>query len=159
MIMPSQFYNFRANAVMIGGARIRGFGEDGGIEYSFDSAIHEKMVSPDGQTVYSKQNNYDVQATITLHAQSTGHQWLWNLLQSQVFTTDNQGIVPIPFKHIDQTNGDLIICPNIVFMDFPEPNKGQNVSNVEYVIDLPNAAFTMQQGVKNIPNQLLGNEE
>ena len=144
-----KFHNFKSNVIMLNGFRLYGFGDEDGVTYSPDADIHSKTTSIDGQPLYSKQNNFDLQATITVHAKSKAHKRLWALLKAQNLAADNVDLVPYVWKHKDPTSGDLITCPQAIFMEYPEISKSRDLEMYEYTIDLPSALLTTALGVKN----------
>jgi hypothetical protein len=144
----TQFYNFKANTLLIGGFKIAGFGDDGGIEYEFGDDIHRHVSTADGQTVVSRVNDARVMATITLKETSAGYRRLALLLQQQL--ANPLAITPLPYVHRDPINGDLVTSSHVVFINYPEPSKSRDAGDREFQILLPYAALSIQFGTQNV---------
>lgn len=142
MLLTHKFFNFKANIIMLGGFRLQGYGDEGGVEYEPGDDLHRKMNSADGQPVYSKVNNFDLQVTITVHEMSKAHKRMWQMLKNQMQQPTQ--LSPLPYKHADPINGDLVRAKHAVFMETPTPDKAREAGEIEYVIDLPNALVDMQ---------------
>lgn len=144
----TQFYNFKTNSLLIGGFKIGGFGDEGGIEYEFPDDLHRHVSTADGQTVVSRVNDARVVATITLKETSSGYRRLAQLIQAQL--ANPLALLPLPYVHRDPINGDLITSSHVVFLNFPEPSKARDAGEREFEILLPYAAFDVKFGVNNL---------
>jgi hypothetical protein len=141
----AQFYNFKANILLIGGFKIGGFGDDGGIEYEFGDDIHRHTSTADGQTVVSRVNDARVTATITVKETSSGYRRLGQLLQQQLLVPN--ALVSLPYVHKDPINGDLVTASQVVFLNYPQPSKARDAGDREFQILLPYA--NVQFGILN----------
>jgi hypothetical protein len=148
MLNVTQFYNFKTNLLLIGGFKIGGFGDDGGIEYEFGDDIHRHVSTADGQTVVSRVNDARLIVTVTLKETSAGYRRLAQLLKQQL--ANPLGLAPLPFVHRDPINGDLVTSSHAVFLNHPSPSKARDAGEREFQILLPYAAFDVQFGSLNL---------
>lgn len=147
MLEIPKFYNFKANQLIIGGEKIGGFDDDGGIEYELGDSIHRDTSGADSETTVSRVNDARLYATITLKETSAGYRKLFEQLKFQL--TSELAIVPLPFIHIDPINGDLVRSAYTIFTDFPTPSKARDAGSREFRVLLPYAAFSMVMGANN----------
>lgn len=138
------------NLVSLGGILIGGYGEDGGIEYEYDSDQFEYVVGADGEVTVSAQNNNAVIVTITLMETSKTISELETLRKSQLIQAQIGPIPPLPWLHSDRRQGDKILEATAVFLDRPAPSKTRNAGERQYRLLLPYAAGSMLQGLGNI---------
>lgn len=142
-----KFYNFKANRLLIGGFEIGGYDDDGGIEYEFGDDIHRHVSTADGETVISRVNDFRLTATVTLKETSKGYKRLANLLRIQ--KSNELGIDPLPFIHVDPINGDIVASPYSIFINHPSPSKARDAGSRQFQILLPYAAFSVELGTFN----------
>lgn len=147
MLGNTGFYNFKSNIVLVGGLRISGYDDDGGVEYEFPEDIHSHTATADGHTVISRFNDERVQATITLKETSRGYRLLADLLQQQ--REMSEGLLEIPYTHKDPIIGDIITSRHTVFLNYPEPTKEREAGNREFQLLLPEAASNIEFGLNN----------
>lgn len=138
------------NIITLGGLRFGGFGEDGGVEYEYDSDVFEYVSGADGQVTVSDQNNEIMIATITLMETSKSISEMERLRDLQRKAARRGPIPPLPFIHIDIVQGDKIADTYAVFLDRPTPSKARSAGERQYRILLPYAAEAMEQGLLNI---------
>ena len=137
------------NTVTIGGVLIGGYGEDGGIEYEYDSDQFEYVVGADGEVTVSAQNNFAMIVTVTLMETSKSISELEGLRRTQLAAAAIGPILPMPWLHIDRRQLDSVVEAQAVFLDRPAPSKTRNAGERQFRILLPYAAGTMLQGLGN----------
>lgn len=148
------FYDLKnRNFVYLGGQRIGGWGEEGGIEYEEVSPLVEHMVGASGFPVVSNVNDNRLLVTLTVLAQSRSANILHELIQQQVEQFRGTGaILPLPYSHEDTLNGDKVADPCAIFLTRLLPTKGRTASERTTQILLPNAGDprTMDIGALNL---------
>jgi len=149
--VETAYYDFTANDLIIGGLEITGFGEDGSIEYEFQTDIWEHASGADGHVAISRQNDYRVVVTVTVMEGSRGYKYLTELVAQQTRTAQTAP-PPMAYLHRDRINGDEIKGANAVFLTWPTPNKSRSASEREFTILLPHAALNMALGGTSITN-------
>ena len=143
-------YNFGAVQLIVGGAPVGGFDDDGGIEFE-NPDLFEKTVGADGQVTYSVINDDSLGVTITLKETSAGVLVLNGLLQIQIAAVSLTGsIPPLPFVMFDPATGDSIVSAFAVFMGRPNLNKGRVAGAREFRMDLVGSGATQQAGAGNL---------
>lgn len=140
-------YDFTENDVVLGGHRLSGYGEDGGVEYEQASEIGDHVAGADGQVTFSRNNDKRVIATITVMETSRAYQVLAELLRAQQAQTE---IEPLTYLHRDNINGDQVQSKYAVFLNRPNPSKERTAGEREFQVLLPYAADKMQLGTKNV---------
>jgi hypothetical protein len=136
-------YNLKACTLVIGGLPIGGFDEDGGVNHEQLSDIVEAVVGADGETVFSRVNNDDVVATITVLPQSLGYKRLATLLNAQqILFRTGAPIVPLSYIFVDPSNGDSVTAAYVVFLNRPSMPKNRKVEGVEFRLHLVSPAQT-----------------
>lgn len=140
-------YDFKENDIVVGGHRLSGFAEDGGVEYDMASDIAEHISGADGQVTASKNNDNRMVATITVMETSRAYAVLAELMQSQ---QQSKTYGPLPYLHRDNINGDLVKSKYAVFLNRPGPSKARAAGEREFRILLPYAADKVKFGPSNV---------
>ena len=83
MSTPLKTYDLQSVYLTLGGYRIGGYGEDGGIEFEYSADIGELKTGADGQSVFSRINNPAMLCTITVMETSLSYKQLADLMQAQ----------------------------------------------------------------------------
>lgn len=148
--MAVKNYNFKdGNLIIIGGERVGGFAEDGGIEYELAADTYEDVNGADGITTISQLNDPRMYATITLMETSKSYRVLANLWRIQ---KEQLIKLPMPMIHKDIINGDETKEVQAIFMAPPVPSKARTAGEREFRILLPNGVDFMQLGANNFTN-------
>jgi hypothetical protein len=143
MPTPIKTYDLASVYLIIGGYRIGGYGEEGGIEFEYGADIGETKVGADGQATFSRNNNDSMIVTITVMETSKSYKDLAALMQAQI---DAETIEALAFLMEDEINGDKIRAAYATFLTRPTPNKGRTVGERAFKVFLPNAATEAQFG-------------
>ena len=141
-------YDLMANFVTLAGVRLGGWGEDGGVEYAFESDNFEHISGADDSTVVSKINDGRLVATVTVLETSATYRHLAQLAIAQLATIGP--VLPLAWGHVDLGNGDAINDGQAVMLNLPGPSKGRKVGTREFKILLPNGKNLIQLGLLNI---------
>lgn len=143
--MPTSIktYDLASVYLLVGGYRLGGFGEEGGIEFEYGADIGETKVGADGQATFSRNNNDSMTATITLMETSKSYRDLAALMQAQI---DAETIEALSFRMEDEINGDKVSARYATFLTRPTPNKGRAAGERQFKIFLPNAAAEAKFG-------------
>lgn len=136
MPTPLRFYKFDQNIITIGGRRIAEFGDDGGIEYSWNSNLVEPAVTADGVPVFSQISDPLCMATLTVKQTGEGYKYLAALVRAQDLAVAGS-IGPIPFLHTNLLQGDVFRSAYVIFENYPEPSFSKNADEVEFRLYLP----------------------
>jgi len=136
-------YDLSQQVITINGAKLGGFGEDGAVTYAPSSDIIEHSVGADGLVVASRNNDKRIVATVMVREMSNSYTVLWNLLKAQQI---GPRFTPLPWYHLDPSNGDVVTDTHALFVNYPEIEKGQTTSDREFQILLPYAAGNMTLG-------------
>lgn len=139
-MVPLKTHDLEQVYVTLGGQRLGGWGEGGGIAFEFVSDIVEDSVSADGQVTVSRLNDFRILATVTCRANTNTARVLgemWRTQQAQ------PTITPLPFLMLDANSGDEISDQYAVFKTVPAPSKERALGDLEWVILLPNAGRDM----------------
>lgn len=144
-------YDLKSVVCTVGGVGINGYGETDAIGFEWDEEIVSRTVTADGQTIYSRNNNRGLMATITLSQKSRAYTLLSGLLEAQ--HGDNLGIAPpfippLPFFLVDPSNGDTISSGECVFVTRPASDKGKTVGEVQFQLHMPSPKVT--NGLANL---------
>ena len=134
-------HDFSAIQLICDGERITGFATDGGVVIApLEDAI-TTTVGADGRVVLSKSNNKTALATVTLHQGSAGAIKLGQLLALQDASTAAQ--LPVfTFQYTNPTTGEEVSTDTAAIQGRPDVVGNATVSDVVYVIVLPNAYQT-----------------
>jgi len=143
MSTPLKTYDLQSVYLTLGGYRIGGYGEDGGIEFEYSADIGELKTGADGQSVFSRINNPAMLCTITVMETSLSYKQLANLMQAQAAL---EQIERLEFSMEDEINGDKVTEQYATFIARPVPSKGKAAGERQFKIALPNAATTAKFG-------------
>lgn len=148
--MPLRNYNFKdGNILVLGGEKIGGFGEDGGVEYELASDTYEDVNGADSITTISQLNDPRMYANITVMETSSSYRVLFGLWKTQKEQLIKQ---PMPFLHKDIINGDSTKAVTAVFMAPPVPSKARTAGERVFRILLPDGVDLMVLGANNLTN-------
>ena len=140
---PIKTYKLSNVYLLLGGYRIGGFGESGGVEFEYGADLGEATVGADGQTTFSYSNDNTMTATITVMETSKSYKDLAALMQAQVA---QEVISRLEFLMNDEVNGDKISDKYATFVTRPTPNKAKKAGERVFKILLPNAGETAKFG-------------
>jgi len=128
-------YNFGRVQMMVGGFRIQGFGDDGGI--SFEAAQDQITASTgaDGEATISRSNDLSGTLTITLKETSGSNQVLEDFLTLQRFGTGITYNVPVLME--DVSTGEFVTSLQSAVMGWPTRTKTREASEREWKLYLP----------------------
>lgn len=140
-------YDLSTVQLAIGGFPISGYGQDGAISIAPAADIGEVSTGADGESTFSRSNNKDGVATITVKESSRGYRHLAALLKAQEAAVT---IAPQPFFLIDPQNGDKISTPWSVFIQRPTVDKNRTASDRVFVLHLGGIYNTATLGVLNL---------
>ena len=133
---PLKTYDLNSVFLVIGGRRIGGFGEDGGIEFEFSTERGEMAIIADGQATFSQTNNNLMFATVTVMETSKSYRDLADLYTTQAAEAPKERL---NFLMEDELSGDKVTDQYAVFIAVPAPSKGRVAGEREFRIALPNA--------------------
>lgn len=138
-------YDLKLVVCTVGGVPINNYGEDDAITFEWTSDLTARKSSADGQSTYSRLNDRELIATITLMATSKAISLLMGAIELQ--HGDNVGIglpiiAPLPFVLIDPILGDSVLG-DCVLISRPTPNKAKEVGEIEFRISLPSPKISM----------------
>jgi hypothetical protein len=139
-------YDFGENYVTVGPVLVKGYDDDGGIEYEAMEDEGEPTVGADGEATVSKSNNRGMFVTITLKETSNAVFQLDALRKAQTLMGK---ILPVPYTHIDRLSGDSVVSAYAYITSSIKPDKGRMAGSRQYRIFLPYGKDTMIEGVKN----------
>lgn len=143
----ARFYNFERVRVFVGGIRVGGYDDDGGIEFEFDEDINAPSVGADGEVTFSHNNNDMMVATITLKETSRSYRQLSDLIQVQTAAQrTGGGLAAVSFSLFDLETGDQVTEGQAVFLNRPSPSKSKQAGSREIRLGLPYAARDLQFG-------------
>ena len=136
----TRFYNFERVRVFVGGLRVGGYDDDGGIEIEFNSDINEPTVGADGEVTFSHINDDMAVATITLKETSRSYQQLSALATAQLSSQrSGGGLAAVTFGMFDLETGDEITEGSAVFLNTPNISKNKQAGSREIRLGLPYA--------------------
>jgi hypothetical protein len=135
-IQPLRYYKFSENVLVIGGRQIVEFGDDGGIEYEFNSDLVEAAVTADGVPVFSEILDPLCVATITVNQTGEGYKYLSALTQAQKAARAGS-ITRLNYLHRNLIQGDIFASQWCIFASRPTPGFGKTASTVEFRMFLP----------------------
>lgn len=133
---PLKTYDLKKVLVTIGGYRIGGWGNDGGIELAYQSPVGELSTGADGQSTFSRNNDPVMIATITVMETSRSYRDLYTLARAQAAT---DAITPLAFLLKDPISGDAVADDYATFVETPAPSKAKTAGERVFVVALPNA--------------------
>jgi hypothetical protein len=136
MTAPLRYYKFDQNIITIGGRRLTEFGDDGGIEYSWNSNLVEAAVTADGVPVFSGITDPLCMATITVKQTGEAYKYLSALVKAQDKALAG-AILPLSFLHTNLIQGDVFSSAWVIFENYPEPSFSKNADEVEFRMFLP----------------------
>lgn len=143
-----KLHDLKSTFCIIGGIQIGGgYGADGGIVIEQSAPIGEITHGADGETVFSRNNNNDMSAVITVLTTSRAYRDLGLLMKTQELTPFV--LLPLPFLLRDQTNGDQVSAATCIFVERPNVEKGRTVSEATFRVHLPNASIGALYGINN----------
>lgn len=133
---PLKTYDLMSVFLLVGGYRIGGYGEEGGIDVEWSSDLVETSVGADGQATASRSNDASATVTITVKETSRSYRDLATLMAAQ---QSQEAILPLQFRLKDDRNGDKINDDNAVFINRPGVSKKKKAGEREFKLFLPNA--------------------
>lgn len=139
-------YDFAHNKFSLNGRLIKGFADDGGVEYESVEDEGEPTYGADGEATFSRSNTRGLIATITLKETSSSIKVLDDLRRLQRST---RKIQPMPWSHVDLLTGDTVASSYAVFLNPAAPSKGKNAGEREYRLWLPYASRDAIEGATN----------
>lgn len=134
---PLKTYDLNEVFLLVGGRRIGGYGEDGGIEFELAADRGEVAVGADGQVTFSRTNNNLVMCNITVMETSKSYRDLADLYTTQAAEAP---IEALDFLCEDEINGDKVQDQYATFVQVPVPSKGRVAGERVFRLALPNAA-------------------
>jgi len=140
MSVPLKTHDLEQIFATLGGYRIGGWGETGGIVFERASDVIEDSVGASGEVTVSRLNDNRVYATITCRANSETAKVLGQLWRAQ---QAQPTITPLPFLSIDNNTGSEISDQYAVFKSVPIASQERTVGELEWVLLLPNAGRDM----------------
>lgn len=143
-------YDLKLVVCTVGGVAISNYGEDDAISFEWTGELASRKKSADGISTYSRLNDRELVATITLMATSRAIPLLMALIETQ--HGDNLGVpppimLPLPFVLIDPVLGDEVIG-ECVFVGRPAPNKSNEAPELEFTLSLPSPKMSL--GLLNV---------
>lgn len=151
---PAFSYNFAAVQCIIGTVSISNYGADGSIEFEFPSQIAESEVSADGYVTYVANSDERVRVRIRVAENSGVLALLQNFIRTQVQASFQGAPVPfLNFRFFCPSTGDAVNSQYAVFLNEPTPSKSKALGTREFLLELPDARFRIQQGLLNVVTQ------
>lgn len=139
LFQVAKSYDFSEVQVTVGGLRIGGFDEDGGISIEPQTEIASMKMGADGEVTVSKLPLPMQVVTITLAETSASNALLAGLLVAQ--REAPAGFV-LPFACLDLNTGESVLAGQCVFMNVPTVGKARESGNREWKLGLPKAVNT-----------------
>lgn len=127
-------YDFSEVQVIVGGLRIGGFSEDGGVDFEASGEIASMKQGADGEVTVSKLPLPPATATIKLAETSESNLVLQGLLVAQRETPS--GFV-LPFAVLDGTTGESVLSGQCVFLNMPSIGKAKEAGTREWKLGIP----------------------
>jgi len=143
-------YDLTAVMLLIGGVVVTGFGDGDVISFTHPEDLTEPTVGADGQTVFSKLANDDMECEIILLPTSKAYTLLYALLVAQHPPGIGVKILPLPFLCQDTINGETVSSAGAVFLNRPEVTMGKTVGERVFRMYLPKAGATFIANVGNL---------
>jgi len=140
LFQVARSYDFSDVQVTVGGLRIGGFGEAGGVNIEPQSEISMMKMGADGEVVISKLPLPSYVVTLTLMETSVSNGTLAGLLMIQ--RNAPSGFV-LPFAMLDTTSGETVLAGQCVFQNLPSITKNKEASEREWKLGLPKATVIM----------------
>jgi hypothetical protein len=134
LFQVAKSYSFSDVQVVVGGLRIAGYDEGGGISIDFGGDIASMKQGADGEVTVSKQVLPPAVATITLMETSNSNLALHGLLVAQ--REAPAGFI-LPFAMVDLTTGESLLSGQCVFLNLPGMNKQREAGSREWKLGLP----------------------
>lgn len=133
---PVKTYDLTKVFLIVGGYRIGGFGESGGIEIEWSSGVAEPTVGADGEAAISRTNDNSAKVTITVMETSKSYRDLAELYQAQ---KGQDAVQRLEFLCEDTISGDKVTDQFAVFTAMPGISKARKVGERKFELFLPNA--------------------
>lgn len=127
-------YSFAEVQLIVGGLRISGCDEDGGVQIEFGGDIATMKQGADGEVTVSKLPLPPATATITLSETSSSNLVMQGLLVAQREAPN--GFV-LPFGMVDLTTGESLLAGQCVFLSLPSIGKAREAGTREWKLGLP----------------------
>ena len=143
-------YDLAQVQCILGGVIVGGYGEEGGLEIApAADGPFTASTGADDLTVFSKTNNTDSIATITVSEKAASYAGLGALMKVQA-----NGLVPVIvplfFSLFDPSSGETVTSAYPVFVQRPTVTKGRVAGERIFVVHLPGAATSTLYAPLNI---------
>jgi len=133
--MALRSYNFSTVQLIIGVARIGGFGDDGGISIEPSADHIVGTVGADGEPTISRLSDFSETATITLKETSLSNAILETILAAQTLLG---GVAyNVPFLMSDVETGEKVSSQQCAIMGLPSVGKASEAGEREWKVWLP----------------------
>lgn len=142
LFQVSKSYDFAEVQVIIGGLRIGGFGDDGGVSIEPQSDLASMKMGADGEVTVSKLPQPFWIATITLMETSLSNTVLEGLLVAQRALP--AGFI-LPFALLDGETGESLLSGQCIFLAWPTIGKEREAGTREWKLGIPKAAAVFAQ--------------
>lgn len=136
-------YDLKQVYLTLGGYRIGGYGEAGGIDFEFGADILETTVGADGDAVVSRTNNQSMTCSITVMETSHSYRRLAEMMDAQA---EEEEIGRLEFLMEDELNGDKVTAERAAFVKRPAPSKSKKVGERTFVLFLAKAGKKVKLG-------------
>ena len=139
--MPVKNFDLKnRNKFIVNGVVIKGFDDDGQVEYSFDSDEDYAMANgADDITTASRVNNSLGYVEITLKESSEGYAFLLGLIRAQDQLANLGGaLLSVSWLHSDLDNGEIVSEKDAVLQTRGMPTKGREAGTRSVKLALPN---------------------
>lgn len=141
-------YDLKQCFLVVGGIRIKGFGEGDVIKITPRADIGDVTVGAGGSVAFFRNNNNVHNAEVILLSTTKGYKQLYEMLQAQ---KAEEEISRLRFSLEDANNGDKVVDQNAIFMKEPEIVKGSGgAPSYTFTIILPDPSRT--GGANNTSN-------
>lgn len=130
----SKSYNFSEVVLTIGGFRIGGYDEDGGVEVSFTGDDASMSQGADGETTINQLPEAPAEVTVTLKETSVSNGVMGGLREAQRAAA--AGYV-LPFLLTDAATGETVASAECAFANRPAVTKNKEAGSREWKLFLP----------------------
>jgi hypothetical protein len=124
------------------GERIRHGGDGSLVEFEPESEFQTTSVSADGFVTVNRNKDDRLNCSIIVMQSSPAFDTLWSILKDQ---RENDRYA-VPFLMTDVNKETEIKSEEVIFDNYPHPNKEEEVSEVTFELTLPYAAGQLQFG-------------
>ena len=132
------YFSLPLCTLMIGPYTITGFGDGDVISFDPVTDVFGHEVGADGKTVVYSENDYRVNVTLIVTAQSGAYNTMGALLQAQ----QASGIpTPLPFYFVDPSTGTTISDSDFIFTKYPAMKFSKKDGSRTFGGLLPNGLF------------------